>query len=89
MYYSEYFNYNYMEFVGYEKCDKLIWTSGKGCRKKIQPENKVLQKIYEQTSRSLTLRFCCYPHKDTCDILSEDLVSQLWQAYSSKLRGAH
>ena len=30
MYYSQYFNYNYMEFVGYETCGKLIWTSGEG-----------------------------------------------------------
>ena len=26
----KYFNYNYMEFVGYDTCDKLIWTSGEG-----------------------------------------------------------
>ena len=32
MYYSKYFNSNYMEFVVYETCDKLIWTSDKGCR---------------------------------------------------------
>ena len=32
MYYSECFNYNYMELVGYEKSDKLICTSGEGCR---------------------------------------------------------
>ena len=32
MYSSKGLNYNYMEFVGYETCDKLIWTSGKGIR---------------------------------------------------------
>ena len=30
MYSSKYFNSNYMEFVGSDKCDKLIWTSGEG-----------------------------------------------------------
>ena len=28
MYYSKYFNSNYLEFFGYETCDKLICTSG-------------------------------------------------------------
>ena len=28
MYYFKCFNSNYMEFVSYETCDKLIWTSG-------------------------------------------------------------
>ena len=32
MYYSKASYYNYMEFVGYEKCDKLICTSGEGYR---------------------------------------------------------
>ena len=32
MYSSKSFNYNYMEFVGYETCEKLIWTSGEGIR---------------------------------------------------------
>ena len=32
MYSSKGFNYNYMEFVGDEICDKLVWTSEKGCR---------------------------------------------------------
>ena len=32
MYYSKCFNYEYMEFFGYEKRDKLIWTSGEYCR---------------------------------------------------------
>ena len=34
MFSSKYFNSNYMEFVGYETCDKLIWTPGKGFRNK-------------------------------------------------------
>ena len=28
MYSSKCLNYNYIEFVSYETCDKLIWTSG-------------------------------------------------------------
>ena len=32
MYYYKGFNYNYTYFIGYETCDKLIWTSGEGCR---------------------------------------------------------
>ena len=31
MYSSKGFNSNYMDFVGYETCDRLIWTSGEGC----------------------------------------------------------
>ena len=29
MYYYKCFNYSYIEFVIYETCDKLMWTSGK------------------------------------------------------------
>ena len=31
IYYFKGFSSSYMDFVGYETCDKLIWTSGKGC----------------------------------------------------------
>ena len=34
-------------------------------------------------SPSETLSFDCYPHKETCDILSKHLVSQRLQGYSS------
>ena len=30
LYYSKYFNSNYIEFVGYEKCDKLLCKSVEG-----------------------------------------------------------
>ena len=30
MYSSKYFNSNYVEFVGHEKCEKFIWTLGEG-----------------------------------------------------------
>ena len=30
MYYSKCFNSKYMDFVGYDRCDKLIWKSGEG-----------------------------------------------------------
>ena len=45
MHYSKCFNYNYMDIVGYETCDKLIWTLCEGCRNEIQPEKKVFQKV--------------------------------------------
>ena len=32
MYFSKSFNSNYMEFVGVETRDKLMWTSSKRCR---------------------------------------------------------
>ena len=32
-------------------------------------------------SPSETLDADCYPNKDTCDILSDNLVSQIFQAY--------
>ena len=32
---------------------------------------------------SATLSFYCYLYKNTCDILSENLVSHIFQAYSS------
>ena len=35
------------------------------------------------TSPSATLGFVCSPHKDTFDVLSENLVSQILQEYSS------
>ena len=78
------FNSNYMEFVGCETCDKLIWTSGDVCRN--------INTIIKQgipisnmniTSTSAAFGFCCSPHKYTCYILSENLVSQILQAYSS------
>ena len=32
MYSSKCSNFNYMEFVGYETCDRSIWTSCEGFR---------------------------------------------------------
>ena len=85
MYSSKCFNYNYMEFVGYEACDKLIWTSGEGCTNKNAISKQGITKInINMTYPSSTLGFVCYPHKDTCDILSEYLFSHILQAYSSK-----
>ena len=88
MYSSKGLNYNYMDFFGYEICDKLIWTSGEGfintnkISKQDIPTNNMNNK-----SPSSTLVFGCSPHNDTCDILSEDLVSNEFQAYSSKNEG--
>ena len=72
MYYSKGFKYNHLEFVGYKKCDKLIWTSGKVCRNTNTLIKQGLPKInMNMTSPLEMLGFGCYPHKDTCDILSE------------------
>ena len=59
-----------MGFVGYETCDKLIWTSGEGRR----ITNKISKQVITKTNinkiaRSLTFGFGCSTHKDTCDIL--------------------
>ena len=77
-----------MEFVGYEKCDKLIWASGEGIRNTNKISKQGIHKSCINTvSPSSTLGFGCSPHKDTCDILSEYLVSCRFQSYSSKMRG--
>ena len=71
MYSSQGFNYNHMKFVGYETCDKLIWTSGKGYRNTNTISKQGFQKSnMNMTSPSETLGFVCSQHKDTCDILS-------------------
>ena len=71
-----------MEFFGYEKCDKLIWTSGEG--------NKITNKISKQGSpkthikkiySASTLGFGFPPQKYTCDILSEAFISSRIQAH--------
>ena len=62
MYSSECFNYNYIEFVGYETCDKLIWTSGKGCRNTNTISKQGIPKInINIKSPSAKLGFGCSP----------------------------
>ena len=79
-----------MFIFGYETCEKLIWTSGTGCRNKNALSKQGIPKInMNMTSPSSTLVFVCLPHKETCDILSEDLVSHILQEYSSKMRGMY
>ena len=85
MYSSKCFNYNHMEFVDYETCDKLIWTVREGCRNTNTISKQGIPKInINMTYPSSTLGFGCYPYKDTCDILSEYLFLHILQAYSSK-----
>ena len=75
-------------FFGRDTCEKLIWTSGQGriitnkISKIIIPKTYI-NKIYP----SSTFSFLCYPHKNTCDILSEYFISSIFQAYSSKNLG--
>ena len=76
MYYSKGFNYNYMSFIGYETCEKLICKPGEGFRNTNTIRKQGIQKSNMNIkSPSESLGFGCSPHKDTCDILSEHLVS--------------
>ena len=71
MYYSKGFNYNYIEFVGYETCDKLILTSGEVCiNTNAITKQGIPKRNMNMTSPSETSGFCCSSYKDTCDILS-------------------
>ena len=82
VYYSKGFNSNYMEFVGYETYDKLMWTSVKGYRK----TNTISKQGFPNRNMNMTSpsgksSLGSSAHKDTCDIMSESLVSQKLQAY--------
>ena len=90
IYSSKCFNCIYMKFVGYDTCDKIIWTSGEVWINTDTISKQGIPKInINKTSPSSTLGFGCSPHKETCYILSEDLVScRLW-AYSSKTMGVY
>ena len=70
MYSSKGFNYNYMEFVGYETCEKLICSSGEGCRNTNTIKKQGIPKInINIKSTAAKLGFSCSPNKDTFDIL--------------------
>ena len=85
IYSSNFSNFNYMEFVGYDTCDKLVWTSVEGCRITNTISKQVITEInINKTSPSSTLGFGCSPYNDTCYILSEYLVLCIFQSYSSK-----
>ena len=60
---------------------QIYSSQGKGSRN----TNEIIKKDIliinmNMTSRSETLGFSCYPHKDTCDIFSEFLVLQILKA---------
>ena len=77
-----------MDCFGYEICDKLIWAPGKICRNTNTTSKQGIPEINTKiTSTSETLCFGCYTHKGSYDILSENLVSQRLQAYSSIYEG--
>ena len=83
IYFSKFFNSRYMEFVVYETHEPLIWTSGEGSTntntiiKQGTPKSNT-----SKISPSSTFDFGYYPHKETCDILSEDLFLCILQACS-------
>ena len=84
MYFSKSFNSNYMEFVGVETRDKLMWTSSKRCRNTNTISKQGIQKRnMNMKHTSGTLGFDCSPHKDTCDIFLESLVAPVLQEYYS------
>ena len=77
-----------MEFVGYETRDKLIRTSGKGCRNtNIISKQGIPKSNMNMKYPSATLCFCYSPHKEICDISSENLVSNRLQEYTSIYEG--
>ena len=77
-----------MEFVGYEKCDKLICTSSESRKNKNITRKQGIPKInMNMIFPSSTLGFGCSPYKNTCDIFLENLVSHRLQAYLSKNEG--
>ena len=83
MYSTKCFNSNYTEFFDFETCDKLIWTPGECCRHTNTTRKQGIPKInINKKYPPSTLGFICFTHKDTCDILSEYLVSHILQAYS-------
>ena len=82
------FNSNYMEFVGYETCDTLIWSSGEGYRN----ANIIIKQVIPKRNTSMdytsaTLDFGSSLHKYTYGIFSENLVSHRLQAHSSIKEG--
>ena len=71
-----------MEFVFYDTCDRLLWISGEGSRIKIKISKEVIPKTHtNKIYTPITLSFGCSPHKDNCDILSEDLFFSIFQVY--------
>ena len=63
MYYSKYFNSNYLEFFGYETCDKLIWKSDTVFRNKNTIIKQGIPKInINNTSPASTFCFGCSPY---------------------------
>ena len=72
-----------MEFVGDVTRDKLISTSCEGFRNKnIISKEGIPKSNMNMTSPSSKLELGCSPHKGTCDLFSDDLVSHRLQAYS-------
>ena len=61
-----------MNFLDYETCDKLMWTSGEGLinTNTINKQGNPKWNI-NRTFPSLTLGFGCYPHKGTCYKISK------------------
>ena len=62
IYSSKGFNYNYMEFVDYETCNKIIFTPGKGFHKyKYNQKTRYSINQYEHDISFSKVRFCLLP----------------------------
>ena len=62
IYSSKCFNYIYMKFVGYDTCDKIIWTSGEGSININKTIKQGIPKSHINTIYpSSTLGFGCSP----------------------------
>jgi len=66
-------NDNYMSFVGYGTCDRVIWTSGTSKKRMVRVMKNDSEPVCGVRSLSNTnfLGFFNSPHKDLCDVLDE------------------
>ena len=69
-----------MEFVGYDTYDKLVWKSGESRRIKNKIWKQGIPKTHtNKIPHSSKLDFGCYNQKETCNILSEDLILSIFK----------
>ena len=70
-------NNNYMEFIGYSTCDRIIWTQGKN------------QKITKQSTpghqHQRSISFANKLHIDKCDIVKSE-TAETWFDWLEKLK---
>ena len=72
---TRFINSNYMEFVGYNTCKKVIWTSGYVERKKTTINSRNEIKETKKKKNYCPFGFANTPHKDMKDKVHEKTVS--------------